>query len=333
MKMKLLLSLFGVMFALTAFSQLPKGYQKYADLINKAEISAIDGAYSHATDLYAAAFKSHAPFGKDLYNAALCALRSGSRDKAKDYLVRLLEKGLEPARLKQDTVFNALWNDTDSSWMASVKPKKFNIVQRKTLDSLFEADQYFRLKAPGNYQRSQWKDTIRSTDSINVLALRNIIARGFPSEFSAGLYGERATTDMLWYVLLMHQGRSTPNRFYDFSGAILEAMRSGQILAHRGAALYKLTNGADTLFGSGFIYKVTEGKTAMFYYQSLSPEKEQAKDKSRRAYGLESLADYRKKVKYYLGHKDLKFDFKMGEDVETVEAEVVRQFMKNLKEL
>lgn len=332
MKLRLLL-LFSVVFVLNASSQLSKGYQNYVDLINEAEINAIDGAYSDASSLYAAAFKRFTPFGKDLYNAAICALRSGRSDKAKSYAVRLLEKGFDPAMLRSDTIFRRLWQSGDSSWISYVKPVRYNIRLRKSLDSLFAADQYFRNKAPRNYQQSQWKDTIRTTDSTNVLALRDIITRGFPSEFSAGLHGERSTTDMLWYVLLMHQGRSTPNRFYDFSGSILEAMRSGNILAHRGAVLYKLTNGADKIFESGFIYKVTNGKTATYYYQYLPPEMEAMKDSSRRAYGLEPLADYRKKVKYYLDHKDLKLDLKMGEDVEIVEAEVARRFMENLKEL
>lgn len=332
MKLKLLL-LFSVVFALNASSQLSKGYQNYVDLVNEAEINAIDGAYSHASTLYAAAFKRSAPFAKDLYNAAICALRSGRNDKARTYAVSLLEKGFDPAILKSDTIFNSLWKSGDTSWISQIKPGKYNARLRKTLDSLLAADQYFRNKDPRNYQHSKWKDTIRATDSTNVLALRGIINRGFPSEFSAGLHGERSTTDMLWYVLLIHQGRSTPNRFYDFSGSILEAMRSGNILAHRGAVLYKLTNGADKIFECGFMYKVTNGKTATYYYQYLPPESEAIKDKSRRAYGLEPLADYRKKVKYYLAHKDLKLDFKMGEDVEIVEAEVAKRFMENLKEL
>ncbi len=314
-------------------SQKVVSYSDYQNHINQAELKAVDADFEGALDQYKISFGYKDAFAKDYYNAAVCASRLSNSKQASFYLQKVLEKGYDASFLRADTIFSEIFGGSDSSRVNKKPVKPFDTRLKHLLDSLLNADQEFRKKNPQSYHKGEWNDTIRSIDSTNVIKLREVInLNSFPSEAAIAVQPS-SLIDFNWYALLIHQQKGSPNRFSDFSFPVLSAMARGDILPHRGAFLFRRLYGKDSLFGSGAVFKVVENKKPKYFYNEISQEQEKKIDENRKKYGLESLVDHRKKLKYFLEHKDIKFDFKLYDEVETIEADIINRIYPNLKAL
>lgn len=313
-------------------SQIPVGYQEYVSNINNAELSAIDHNYNKALKYYEDAFVYQNVFGKDYYNAAVCAVYEKKHSLAIKYIKLVIAKGYALDSIKTSAVFRDFFTNQDFEVLNRVPVNEYDKDLKIELDSMTFYDQFFRKKDPRNYMHSVYADTVRAIDSMNVIKLKKIInSNGFPSEFQIGLEPGNLFF-YKWFLIIMHQGNGSPTFFYNFSKLILVAMQKGDIWSHFGLYLYTRSCGIDSLFGSGSIFKITNGKNVKYSYMAFDKGVEEKYNLNRRQYGLESLGDYRKKFIYWVSHKDLKFDFWAT----TIESEVIERFpdnFKNLKEL
>src|ERR1035437_932998 len=88
-------------------SQELNAWFKYYAYVDTAEIAIVDSSYQKALSYYEIAFKlvEH-PFGKDFYNAVLCADHLGKNEEAINYMGKLAEKGLNIKYFEDNTYLN-----------------------------------------------------------------------------------------------------------------------------------------------------------------------------------------------------------------------------------
>lgn len=331
--MRIFLILFFTFFFGKSKAQITAAYKSYASNINLAELAAIDHNYTTALDFYKNAFSYKNVFAKDYYNAAVCAQYLNKHDDALQDLKKIIAKGYSIDSLEQDNFFKPFFTKKDIEDLKKVPIQKHNAILKNTLDSMLYADQFFRRKDSRNYMNSIYADTIKMIDSMNAKALEKIITeKGFPSEFDINLDADRIT-NYHWDALIIHQGFGSPSRYVDFSPMILKALQEGMILSHNGNYLYARCSGTDTLFCLGSIFKIMDSQSYKYAYFELDKTKEEKYNLHRLNYGMENLEDYRKKIVYWLHHKDLIFDFSIGNDINLIEKEVIDQFPDNFKTL
>ncbi len=329
--MRIFLFLFFTLFFGKSKAQITAAYKSYTSNINLAELAAIDHNYTAALDFYKNAFTYKNVFAKDYYNAAVCAQYLNKHDAALQNLKKIIAKGYSLDSLEQDNFFKPFFTKKDIEDLKKVPIQKHDAILKNTLDSMLVADQFFRKKDSRNYMNSIYADTIKMIDSMNAIELKRIITeKGFPSEFDINLDADRIS-NYHWYVLIMHQGNGQDKRYVDFSAMILKALEEGLISPYIGNYLYLRSNGNDNLLGSGLIHKIIDGNSYKYSYFELDKTTEEKYNSNRLEYGFESLGDYKKKVIYWLHHKDLKFDF--AASIEKIEKEDIEQYPDNFKTL
>lgn len=309
----------------------------YAGHINQAELYCIAGQYQPALAHFDSAFAcERLIFGKDLYNALLCASRTGNNAKAGNYFEQLLRKGYPADSIglnKQFATFvqSKPYEKLLKRWRAGLLPADNTIITplQLLMDTLHKDDQYFRSRNPSDYLNHEYGSIILQIDSINAYKLIAAIKQyGFPNEFNCGI-GTWLNT--FAYIVITHQGFGSPTRQVDFAPYLLTAIKNRQVLPNVGLGLYARVAGGDSFFGIDCFFRVKQksGGYKYAYYPSYSQELETKFNKNRAAYGLEPLADYRKKILYWLKNKDFAFDFKEGIQTTTLNEEVV-PYLKGL---
>ncbi|MDX5418494.1 MAG: hypothetical protein LPK09_04700 [Hymenobacteraceae bacterium] len=297
----------------------------YHPHINKAESFIMAQDYKGALESYQQAFGAvpHA-FARDYYNAAVCATLTENQKQAIDYLEKLVDTGLSLEYLEQQEALAPLREH--KVWKKFVKkyPKrrkefreKTNIDLRADLDELWARDQYFRqakggLKAHG--------DTLRKIEAQNVKMLLAWISKyGYPGE---KLIGIPDTLEQLPRFSIVIQRQTTARNGFDFTTVLTQAVHEGKLDPHAAAYLIDQQQGKN-LYRSKVLAKVScnkpkeceedeelEGIANRYLTHKISEEEEQRVNALRAALGLESIADYRNKMRYAL--KDDRF--KLGYD-------------------
>jgi hypothetical protein len=302
----------------------------YATLINKAELQAIERQYSFALNSFDSAFACEQNvFGRDYYNAMICACYCDNLAKAQTYAERLLEKGypvdsiINNAYCKRLLTYkpfkNSIKKIQQSNGLFKNKPTS---PLRLVMDTLLSDDQYFRIRNPVDYFEKEYGRIISQLDSINAHKLIAAIKQyGFPNEFNCGI---EAWYSSNFYVVVLHQGFGSPSRKVDFSPYVLTALRNRQVPPNIGVGLYNRLAGGDKLFGTDCFFRVRQknGNVRYAYYSSYTPELEAMYNQNRRAYGLEALSHYRKKVLYWLKNRDIVFDYRQGVQFTPIDATI-----------
>ncbi|HRD56999.1 MAG TPA: tetratricopeptide repeat protein [Ferruginibacter sp.] len=322
----------NILFGYSAKSQNP-----YFELTNLAELQFIDGNYRESLKSYNKAFAlGKNSFGKDLYNAALCSIRIGDLLLCNNFLDSLCARGYKLNKLnkKHFSKFHK------SKYYKALSKKYQNflinevlIKNNEYLQGILKDDQYFRLKNPGNYRNTEFVGIIGLIDSINAYKLLNFIeTKGFPSEFTCGIDETSSFYNFASHVILMHQAFGSKSRVINFTETVLNAMEKGQVLPHIGTSEYVISSRRDSLFGRDYYFRVKQddGTYIYAYLGDTKNDKESWINTNRKRYNLEPLADYRKKILYWIKNDDLIFDFIMGEDVATFSKSMIKHF-KNIK--
>ncbi len=303
-------------------------YNKY---VNSAELRIVDSSYLEALDFYDRAFQERKfPYAKDRYNAAICAAILKMNARCYSELGLVLEKGYAISNIQAKGVFDDFLKTNFGKKLIKENkssPKNYNSTYRKALDSLFEADQYFRNKE-GNYVL--YKDTINKIDKSNVAAFTKLIGKyGFPTEELVGV-PDTSFIPIPYRTLIVHQLSNNPSRAFDYTELIKKALEEGKIETHLAAELISKSSG-DDLYGfyesselvkcvlhfpnsdaseSGNIYP--DYDSTKWGYLELPPEREASLNLKRNKLGLESLKDSR--IKSFFLLKDNRFDFAMQTD-------------------
>ena len=305
----------------------------YYPFINAAEKTVVDGNYRAALEIYQKAFAAVPKgFMKDYFNAAVCATYSGDASNTYKYLLEVAGKGISLDFVKQESAFigiqrDAAWRDFEVKYLAKKRDfeAKINQTVKQKLDKILERDQWFRVRNPETFS-----DTIRKIDAKNATELDYLISKyGFPSEEMIGCgEGGMPVVQYPFYTIFKRQTPDSPNggtsnQTVNFSNVILEAVRKGVMLPHIASNILAILNGNDTFF-SRHVFKITTDanlavmknkpfskKLEKWVYRKLTTEEERNFDELRLQNGLESMADYRKKIVFSLNDNRFLFPYKV----------------------
>lgn len=298
----------------TANSQ---NYLDYYKTTNKAENQILQENFDSASFFYKKAFKQNYGFGKDYYNAAICAVKTNKQKLSKRYIFELANKGLNINYLKQNIVLNSFFNDDKENEVKYMKKydnfyTRNKIIRRK-LDSLSEVDQLIR-KRKNSYQNSDfYKKELRQVDSSNTKYLLQLIDElgHFPSENIIGL-GDSISHSPSFDLLIWHQADRTKQSF-NFANMLEKAVLNGNILPERASILMQLNDGSKN-FQNDIVYKVifsndsllleNQKKNNQWLYKEWILNKK-GLNEFRYSIGLCSIGEYLNKVKYQLSKKQL----------------------------
>ena len=303
----------------------------YRDHINKAELAIVDSKFDSALLFYKDAFyKNKYGLGKDYFNAAQCAIKEKQFTDAKSFLLTLYQRGyalFDSMKLKK------LQTQVDTDFISDLKKKaekiKVNTYDyeglRTQLEEMNEKDQYYRRKNPRDYVHKADSSTIKTIDSINAYKMVAIFKKyGVPTEFMIGyaFNGKVLISNINWEIILLHQRYDTPFRVVDFSEYLLPEIKNEKLPSHTIFRLYRttLSNDPSPVWGHYHLYKVEDDKGSYRYaYTKQDSMTEISINKTRLANGLETVADFRKKIIFYAtANKDFLFDFQFGEDVVSI---------------
>lgn len=311
--------------------QLSSKLRCYYTYINKAELALLDSAYPQAASHYSAAFqKKKFPFEKDILNAMVCNALIGNYPRSYDYGEELLKRGLGIHFLQKKLVLKPFF-DSDYGIRLEQKSKTISMdKKRKALhaawDSIHSLDQEFRKIEP-DYHKGIYLDTIRKIDSSNVLFFQKFIRKyGFPCEKLIGL----DDSDLLfkpYSIVLLHQAAGATNRMYNFHKSLSNSFYQGKQSNRYATYMMDVCNGSDN-YGNraaSFYYYVYDSTgslnsaimqnirrnraTLNWTYEKLDPEREKMYNKLREEVGLESITEFRRKLKYWLKDQSRTFEF------------------------
>lgn len=303
----------------------PDYVKDYHPRIHKAETLVMAKDYTSALDVYQKAFAAvPRAFARDYYNAAVCAVLTENEKQAINYLEKLVETGVSLEYLESQEVFAPL--QEHKGWKKFVRkyPKRRKAFREKTdldlradLDELWARDQFFR-QAKGGLK--VYGDTIRKIENDNVKKLLAWISQhGYPGE---RLIGVADTLEQLPRFSIVIQRQTVARRGFDFTPVLTKAVHEGQLDPHAAAYLMDQQQGKN-LYRSKVLAKVNCNNpkdctsdeelgdlSNRYLIQKISEEEEAKANELRAALGLESVADYREKMRYAL--QDSRF--KLGYD-------------------
>ena len=300
------------------YAQLPDSLANYYQLVNKAELNIVDSNYSKAFQNYEEAFTyKKAPFGKDIYNEAICAVLLDNYKKTYVNFKHLLAYGYEMDSLRKKEVLVDFFSSELGMKLKKDNEQKvllYDIGLRKKYDSLFFADQYFRLKE-GSYDI--YGDTIKKIDIANVAIIQKLIKdHGFPSQYQVGLYSGFSYFSIQLMIIHNCVG-SHGGQFFDFTDILYSAVHKGKLDARVALYLFTRSRKGDPYgFAESGIVKVgvdvkkknatdEENKLSSWGFFKLKKEKENELNRKREKIGLDSIKNDRRKVVYNL--KDNRF--------------------------
>ncbi|CAI8772197.1 hypothetical protein [Chryseobacterium sp. IT-36CA2] len=287
---------------------------KYYELVNEAENKIISNDLADANNLYKQAFKEFKyPHAKDLQNSMNVALRVKDFENAYyDYhSLKCLGKVFDDSFLSENF---------KNSEEYKIKPceNKTDLQYKKTLDSLYELDQYYRKLSGGNYEA--YKKELTKSDSIASTNLLKLIEKkGFPNEYNIGLTSADNMFYQKFYYIIWHQlaNNHYSSQKVNFSKEILRALNEGKIRPDIAGQLFDLNNGTkDYSFFKIYQFKVNNEKTDCCYIsEAILPEKRASEvntkikeiNRKRELIGLTSTEEEVKKNIFFLSNKDYVF--------------------------
>jgi len=290
-----------IFFSYTSYAQLQSNIRSYYAYVNNAESLVLRSDFKNAVMTYNKAFKyKKDAFLKDIYNQAVCYAILNKKSKCIKNLKILLNYGYPIDSL----LLNGKLKKVATNYNFNEKIL-YDISYKKIMDSLFKRDQFFR-----KIDRLKYKDSIRITDSTNVIKLLELIKqKGFPTERKTGVYQEFDYSPLSLIIVHNHING------YNFSNIIMNAINSGELDNRIGAELLNLSlaNGKD-LYGSmsgGLIkFALCKGKDIIketpFGIVKIKPELIEEKNKNRLLIGLDDIETnqtkilYNEKNKYFL---------------------------------
>lgn len=206
------------------FSQANISIKNYHELVNKAELQIVSSNFPKAAELYKSAFDQiDLPFGKDLFNCALCYGKINNKKALLENLQALVDymadlKKIESAFLNK-YISEDEWNNLIAKRMVRYDENLRNeMLEINARDQLFRPDY-------DNYD-----DTINANRIFNLNRILELTAEyGFPSQREIGF------ADGLWhqphYIVLHHtaQRRSRDKYILDLEPVLFQAVNTGRM--------------------------------------------------------------------------------------------------------
>lgn len=299
------------------FEGVPNYMEVYHPIVNVAELNIVQGEYGDALAAYKQAFASvPAPFARDYYNAAVCAVQLNDQKQAFRYLEQLAVKGVSLPYLEQQQAFDSLrttkqWQKFEKQYpkYRSQHEESLNKELRADLDELYARDQYFRLAEGGLRVHG---DTIRKIETANVEKLLAWIEEyGYPGE---QLIGVADTLEQLPRFSIVIQRQTKARKGYDFTDILTKAVQEGRMAPQPVAYLLDQQAGQNIYGSKAFVQvncvKCKENEKLKHYLvEKMSDEELERINGRRKQLGLEPMDHYRQKVLFDLGNADFKLDY------------------------
>lgn len=309
----------------------------YYPLINKTESLIVQKNIREALNNYSIAFRNvkHAQ-NKDLLNASVCALKIKNEKIALQYIVSLFERGMEYELIKQMVSFQ----EASINFQKQVKIKYDNIsntkaycynpVTRNFCIDLFNLDQFYRNKENyRSYPNLKWK--IDSIDKVVVQRFLNYVqTEGFPSDYDIGVGSIFYVP--IYSVIFVHafSPQNPHNELIreKLTLCLLKAIKEGKINPYTGFNLLPSTNYAfNPQVGIPVFLKLAGDKE--LYYAPLFKDDSLKIERTRKNWGLSTLAQSREKM-YYAGQQWwLDFSLECGKCIPQLNVD--QQFAREFK--
>ncbi len=310
---KLIFLLFLLTISFSSFSQ---NIEEYHKSINHAELAIVDSNYQQAVIDYELAFKVNPqPFGKDIYNFAICNLFESNFQKSLELFQQLVDLEYDTKNF-DELKATELGKSIPKSFfqkLEKLQPSgriKLNYPLKKTLQQLYDRDQYFR-KKEGSYQ--VYGDTIKKIDEFNDAELRLLIkTHGWPNEYLIGVK-QNLYPGLNFDITIWHQ--TTLNHISGWVDDIKDAIWTGKLEPHRGASLIENHVGNDSYLTHPFMklecancsLEINEKIKGKIYYMVNSKNNEHI-DQFREGIYLEKFEDFVIKFNFdRIKNKNFKF--------------------------
>ncbi len=322
--MKKFVSCIFILFTFGTYAQEVNYVKVYHPIINQAEVAVMDGKYKDALPIYEKAFAAvPRAFMKDYFNAAVCATYLGDASNTYKYLLEVAGKGISIDFVKGESAFIGIqqdpnWREFEKQYLAKKRDfeAKLNKSLIEKLNKIYDRDQWFRIRNP-----EAFADTIVKIDKQNARELDYLIAKfGLPSEDMIGV-GEGGFP-IIQYPFYTVLKRQTPeNQTINFSNALLDGMRKGRIQPHTAATLMATINGNDDFFAR-HVYKILgvdtpdfkgkpfSSKIDKWVFRQLDKTDELRINQMRLNNGMETLAEYRRKIIFALNDNRFLFPYR-----------------------
>lgn len=298
--------------------------KSYHPSINKAELSVVDANYKEALENYQKAFAAvPRGFMKDYFNAAVCATYLGDATNTYKYLLEVASKGISLDFIKDEAAFIGIqqdpnWRNFEKEYLAKKREfdQKINKGLKDKLAKIVERDQWFRVR-----DAQAFADTIVKIDRQNASELDYIFDRyGFPSEDAIGCGdGGMPVIQYPFYTVIRRQ---TPeNQTVNFSNYLLAAVRTGKISPHSATHIMATINANDVFFARHVFKILTDESLAMqgkpfatklnkWVFRQIDKVDEQRINEMRLQNGMETLAEYRKKILFSINDNRFLFPYR-----------------------
>lgn len=312
------MKLFKLLFFVITFGNVAQSQVNYLTTyhphVNKAEGFLIESNYYDALVQYDSAFANvERGFMKDYFNAAVCATYLGEANQTFNYLLKVASKGISLDFIKAEVAFSSIqrtdqWRDFELKYLEERRKfeEQLNTVYQKEINTIVARDKWFRER-----NAETFADTIATIDLQNALWLRDLIEeKGFPGEDEIGCGANGFP--VLQYDFYDVIRRQTPeSQVVNFSNQLMTAARNGKIMPHFAAHIMSTINGNDVFFARN-IYKILVDETPEFedlpfgnllnewIYVELDEDTERTINELRLQNGMETLAEYRKKILFSL---------------------------------
>jgi len=334
----ILLIISNIVLKAQSFELTNKNLIRYYELTNEAENKILNNDLIQANNLYKEAFKEFKqPHAKDLQNSMTVALKTNNLETAyTNYqALKCLGKNFD-----NDFVINNFKNT--KNYKTTPCQNTIDLNYKKSLDSLFKIDQYYRKLSGGNYKA--YKKELTRSDSITSTKLLKLIQKkGFPNEYNIGLDMKSEVYFHDFYFIIWHQLATnlySPQQV-NFSNEMIKALNDGKIRPDIAGSLLDLNNGrTDYSYFSIYQFIKNDKSTDCCYVSSaFLPEKRTEKisklindiNYKRKKIGLSSTEDELKKNIFFLNNKDFIFLSKTIEGWNFIDEKEIDTFKKNLK--
>jgi hypothetical protein len=322
--MKIFAVLFLSIVAQLTFAQEINYLKTYHPKINTAELLVIDGKYTDALAQYQKAFAAvPRGFMKDYFNAAVCSTYLGDATNTYKYLLEVAGKGISLDFIKDETAFMGIqqdpnWRNFEKEYLNKKREfdQKINKGLKDKLTKIVERDQGFRVR-----DAQAFADTIVKIDKQNATELDYIIDRyGFPSEDVIGCgEGGMPVIQYPFYAVIRRQ--NPDNQTINFSNHLMAAARSGKISPYSATHIMATVNANDVFFARHVFKILTDESLKMqgkpfapklnkWVFRQIDKADEQRINELRLQNGMETLADYRKKILFAVNDNRFLFPYR-----------------------
>jgi hypothetical protein len=293
-----------IMTLMSFFKVESKDFIAYNRYINKAELAIIDDKLIEAVSYFDSAMMiDSVSYAQDLYNASICALKTGKIETSLQYCYKLAARGVGEDFFKKKETYNSLTKHPDWNNLlqfAHNKRNKFTQQNQrviKMIDSLVQKDQAMNKRWRESGRAKEVEKLMDITNDTIATALNNLLLKeGFLSE---KIIGATPGEDGQFYirtpfdVIIIHNYESRRVGDTLFNNVLRKALTEGFIKQDYYAFIRDFAGGPNTIdhFGSSQLF-VQYGCTIYKNKYSDLP----AIEKNRNRIGLCTLDEYTKKI-------------------------------------